>query len=56
MISETQLRSTVMVMSKNEMISLRDQIESNWTNSLRPLMNILSLGCIKKFNTTISKL
>ena len=56
MINATELRAIVKNMTKQEMILLRDNMESDWNNSLRPLMNILSLGCINKFNTTISEL
>jgi hypothetical protein len=38
------------------MIELRDELENNWDESLRPLMDVLSLGCWNKFKTSISKL
>ena len=43
-------------MSKLEMIELRDELENNWDEDLRPLMDVLSLGCWNKFKTSISKL
>lgn len=52
----SKLRKGIRNMSKDEMISLRDHMERNWTDSLRPLMDILSLGCINKFKTTISRI
>ena len=56
MITETQLRNKVNEMTRIEMICLRDELESNWSDSLRPLMTTLSLSCIKRFNTTIVNL
>ena len=53
---EMELRIKVTKMSKLEMIELRDELENNWDESLRPLMDVLSLGCWNKFKTTISKL
>ena len=38
------------------MITLRDNLVSNWDESLRPLMNTLSLACINKFKTTLNRL
>ena len=54
--TQSELRVRVGSMTKTEMVSLRDQIETNWSDSLRPLMNILSLGCISKFKTTLARL
>ena len=53
---EMELRVKVTNMSKSEMIELRDELEKNWNESLKPLMNVLSLGCLNKFKTTLSKL
>ena len=56
MITATQLRNEVMTMTLKEIISLRDELENNWSNTLRPVMNVLSLACIKRFNKTLSNL
>ena len=56
MTTQTELRNKVNEMTKAEMISLRDELENNWSDSLRPLMHILSLGCVKKFKTTLINL
>ena len=53
---EMELRVRVTNMSKSEMIELRDELENNWNESLRLSMDILSLGCLSKFKTTLSKL
>jgi len=52
----TELRTAVKEMTKQEFINLRDELESNWDNSLRPKMQILSLACINKFGTTLINL
>jgi len=52
----TELRVSVLTMTKKEMINYRDQLESNWDESLRPLMLILARACINKFNTTLINL
>ena len=54
--NEAKLRSEVKEMSKSQMINLRNQLESNWDESKRNMMMILSMGCINKFNTTLSNL
>jgi|GEM_PF-5313474 len=54
--TQSELRVRVGSMTKTEMISLRDHLETNWSDSFRPLMDILSLGCINKFKTTLSRL
>lgn len=51
-----KLRVAVLTMTKKEMIDYRDQLESNWDESKRPLMKILSLACINKFKTTLINL
>ena len=56
MTTQTELRNKVNEMTKAEMISLRDELENNWSDSLRPLMQILSLGCLKNFNKTLINL
>jgi hypothetical protein len=56
MITVTQLRDKVSTMTINEMVNLRDELEGNWSNELRPAMNVLSLACIKRFNKTLSSL
>ena len=56
MITQIELRNKITEMTKLEMITLRDELENNWSDSLRPLMQILSLGCINKFGTTLSKI
>ena len=52
----SELRNKINEMTKKDMASLRDELESNWNDSLRPLMQILSLGCINKYNTTLINL
>jgi hypothetical protein len=54
--TEAQLRVKVSEMTKHEFIALRDELESNWSESYRPLMNLLSLTSIIKFNTVLTKL
>ncbi len=56
MTTETQLRNKVNGMTKLEMITLRDELENNWSDSLRPIMQVLSLGCINNFGTTLINL
>jgi len=55
-LTATELRIKIKDMSKVEMINLRNELESNWDSSLKPLMEILSLACINKFKTTLIKL
>ena len=55
-ITDQELRKKVNVMTKSEMITLRDELENNWSESLRPLMEVLSLGCINNFGTTLDRL
>ncbi len=52
----TQLRNEVMTMTLQEITNLRDELESNWSNELRDVMNVLSLACIKRFNKTLSNI
>ncbi len=56
MITATELRNKIDGMNELEVISLRDELENNWSESLRPIMKILSLGSIKNFNKTLSSL
>ena len=56
MMTATQLRNEITTMTLQEIINLRDELERNWSNELRPLMNVLSLGCIKRFNKTLSNI
>ena len=57
-----ELRENVHKMSKVEMIQYRDMLEAkwesgvHWKNNHETQMKILSLGCINKFNTTLSRL
>ena len=51
-----ELRNKVKDMTKEDFIILRDNLENNWSEKLRPLMQILSLECINKFGTTLSKI
>ena len=51
-----ELRIKVTKMSKSEMIELRDELENNWDESLKPLMDVLSLGCWRKFKTSLNRL
>lgn len=55
-ITEYQLRLKISEMSKNDMIKLRDELENNWNENLRPLMQVLSLGCLMKFKVTLVSL
>ena len=52
----TELRNKIATMTKNEMVELRDFMESRWSEKMREAMQVLSLGCINKFGTTISNL
>ncbi len=52
----SELRNKVEGMTKQDFINYRNELESNWDENLRPLMNILSLACINKFGTTLIKL
>ena len=56
MTTQTELRNKVNEMTKVEMITLRDELENNWSDSLRPLMQVLSLGCITNFGTTLNNI
>jgi len=57
-----ELRKNVHKMSKVEMIQYRDMLEEkwesgvHWKNNHETQMKVLSLGCINKFNTTLSRL
>jgi hypothetical protein len=52
----SELRNKVSDMTKQEFINYRDELENNWNEDLRPLMNILALACINKFGTTLVNL
>ena len=54
--TESQLRNKLPEMTKEEFIIIRDLLEKRWVASYRPLMLILSLGCINKFKTTLSNI
>lgn len=54
--TEAELRVKVSEMTKHEFIALRDELESNWSESYRPIMNLLSLTSIIKFNIVLSSL
>ena len=54
--TQAELRVKVNEMTKHEFIALRDELESNWSESYRPLMNLLSLTSIIKFNIVLSSL
>lgn len=43
-------------LTKQEFIALRNDIELNWDDSMKGNMQVLSLACIKRFGTTLSKL
>jgi len=57
-----ELRENIHKMSKVEMIQYRDMLEEKWESGIHwknnhdAQMKILSLGCINKFNTTLSRL
>ena len=57
-----KLRENVHKMSKADMIDYRDMLEEKWESGIRwknnhdAQMKVLSLGCINKFNTTLSRL
>jgi hypothetical protein len=55
-ITPRELREKVNAMTKSEITTLRDELENNWSESLRPLMEILSLRCINNFGTTLINL
>lgn len=52
----TELRNNASEMTKQQFINLRDKMENNWSETLRPSMQVLSLACINKFGTTLSNL
>jgi hypothetical protein len=52
----SELRNKINEMTKEQFISMRDELENNWDESKRPFMQILSIGCINRFQTTLSKL
>jgi len=52
----SELRNRINEMTKKEFITMRDELENNWNESKRPLMNILSMGCINRFNTTLANI
>jgi len=54
--TEAELRVKISEMTKHEFIALRDELESNWSESYRTLMNLLSLKSITRFNTILSSL
>ena len=54
--NEAKLRLEAKEMTKSQMIYLRDELESNWDESKRNMMIILSMACINKFKTTLSSL
>ena len=54
--NEAKLRLEAKEMTKSQMIYLRDDLESNWDESKRNMMMILSMACINKFKTTLSSL
>ena len=56
MITATELRRKAMTITLDEMINLRNELECNWSNELRPIMSVLSLACIKRFNKTLSSI
>tara|TARA_R110000851_G_scaffold27996_1_gene78382 strand:+ start:247 stop:414 length:168 start_codon:yes stop_codon:yes gene_type:complete len=51
-----QLRNKVKEMTKQEFVNYRNELENNWSESLIPLMQILSLACINKYKTTLINL
>jgi hypothetical protein len=53
---ESVLRESVHTMTKLQFIQLRDDLEANWDDSYRGLMQVLSLSCINRFRTTLIKL
>jgi len=54
--TQAELRAKISEMTKHEFIALRDELESNWDESYRPLMHLLSLKSITRFNTILSSL
>jgi hypothetical protein len=52
----SELRNKVSQMTKEEFVTMRDQLENNWNESLREQMQVLSLGCLNKFKTTLVNL
>jgi hypothetical protein len=51
--TQVELRIKVATMTSQEFIGYRDELESNWSEVKRPLMQILSLACIKRFGMTL---
>ena len=54
--TQAELRAKISDMTKHEFIALRDELESNWNESYRPQMDLLSLKSITRFNTVLTKL
>jgi len=52
----TELRNNTSEMTKEQFINLRDKMENNWKETLRPSMQVLALTCINKFGITLSNL
>lgn len=53
MITASELRQNINTMTRIEIADMRDQLESNWSESLRPLMLILSFRSLEKFKTKL---
>ena len=51
--TQVELRIKVATMTSQEFIGYRDELESNWSEVKRPLMQILSLACINRFGMTL---
>ena len=51
-----ELRIKAQELTQEEMKNLRDELEANWDESKREIMQILSLACINKFKRTLSSL
>ncbi len=50
------MRISLAELTKIDFITIRDEMESNWKESMRDAMQVLSLSCINRFGVTLSEL
>ncbi len=53
---QSKLKPSYLIDTKEELISERDRMESNWNESMRPRMSTISKISLMKFGKTISSL
>ena len=54
--TEMEIRVKLNSMTKEEFANVRDILESNWSEKLRPTMQVLSFGCLTRFKIKLSEL